>query len=111
MTAVQMKYLLAYAMLEEKERSLTAIAIEFGVNKSTVSRVFSLAIKAGILDKKHKLTCRGCEYVENYRERYEMLSSFLIGLGIAKEYALEDAHNILANCSSYTIDAFLSKGK
>lgn len=111
MTAVQMKYLLAYATLEEQERSLTAIAVEFGVNKSTVSRVFSLAIKEGILDKKLSLTNRGIEYLTNYQKRYDTLCIFLISLGIAKEYAFEDAHNILEKCSAHTIDAFLRKGK
>lgn len=108
MTALQMKYLLSYAELKENERSMTAVAIELGVNKSTVSRVFALAVKEGILDEQHELTPYGKEYMQYFSLNLQKLTRFLSELGFDSDYAKEEAYQMIGACSEETIEALIS---
>lgn len=111
MTALQMKYLLTYLNLRENERSVTSVAIELGVNKSTVSRVFTLAIKEGILDEKHQVTEKGREEVQQFSIKLEKMIELLCNLGIEEKQAIEEAYQMMGACSKATIEAILEKWK
>jgi len=110
-TALQMKYLLAYLNLRENERSVTSVAIETGVNKSTVSRVFTLAIKEGILDERHQVTEKGREKVEQFSMKLREVIELLCNLGIEEKRAIEEAYQMIGACSDGTIQAILEKWK
>ena len=111
MTSLQMKYLLTYKHLQESERSITAVAIELGVNKSTVSRVFALTVKEGILNGKHQLTLYGTECLEQFSMKLEQMTELLCQLGLKEKKPKEQAYQILGACPQDAIEALLSNEK
>lgn len=111
MTSLQMKYLLTYEQLKESERSVTAVAIELGVNKSTVSRVFTLATKEGILNERHQITSYGTQCLQQFSFKLDQVTELLCCLGLENTQAKEEAYQILGACSKDTIEALLSNEK
>lgn len=109
MTAPQMRYLLTYMGLNVSERSITSVAIELSVNKSTVSRVFALAVKEGILDEKHQITAYGKQEIEQFSFKLEKLIGFLCDLGLNRKSAYQEAYQMLGACSEETIQALIKR--
>lgn len=95
--------------LHESERSLTAVAIEFSVNKSTVSRVFAAAIEEGILDDRHVITSYGRKYLNEFRTKVEQMVEYLSSIGLDRKTARNDAFQIMGVCSEDTIQCLIDK--
>lgn len=103
MTATKMKYLMTLVEQPDNKRTISNIALLYGVNKSTVSRVINEFIDSGILDKNYKLTIYGEKFINEYKSKYERLVMWLYKNGIDESIARNDAIEILERCSDSTI--------
>ena len=83
------------------------IARELGVTKPTVSATIRELVDEGfIVDKTIELTEKGQKTAERIMERYQIIYSFLVELGVDKYVAEEDASSIEHYLSDDSIQAF-----
>ena len=101
-----MLYLLALAESikenPEDKPSLSRVADQMGVNRSTVQRAFIDYRKNGILDENYYLTKKGKAYAEPGRQQAERLRKLLNSHGIEKQKVVLDSLAIIKNCSKET---------
>ena len=89
--------------------SVTEIADELGVHRSTVTRALGTYQTMGYLDQNNKPTQIGKEWMDTFTQHQELLVSWLIHNGISRKTAERDALEILVNCSDNVI-SLLCKG-
>lgn len=86
------------------------IARELGVTKPTVSATIRELVDEGFIvvleDKTIELTEKGQKTAERIMERYQIIYSFLVELGVDKYVAEEDASSIEHYLSDDSIQAF-----
>ncbi len=90
-------YLETILMLKEKRGFVRSVDIakELGFSKPSISRAMSLLKENGYItmdeDNFISLTPAGEEVAKQIYERHELLSQWLMRLGVSKETALQDA--------------------
>ena len=104
-------YLETVYLLSKKKANVRSIDVcdEMGVSKPSVSRAVSL-LKAGgylLMDKDGylSLTDVGLEVASKTYERHELLTTFLVSLGVSRECAESDACKIEHHISDESFDA------
>lgn len=113
MTANQMKYLLALIHQPGKKRNQSDVARIFGVNKSTVSRALVEAVKQGILsdgENGYELTGYGKDYVRDYEDCLNSISTWLLSMGADPEDVRNDSYAFMESCSERTLRILQNRG-
>ena len=78
-TKERLVYLLFLYEHKDKGYTLTRIAQEMGISKSTVSRLLNTFYQEGLLQEKGKgdLSCQGCQLARNYQKDINKLADWL----------------------------------
>lgn len=101
-------YLEAILVIQEKKGAVRSIDVAqyMGYSKPSVSRAVALLKNGGYLvmerDGRLNLTEVGLRVAREIYERHQLLTAWLIGLGVAPETATEDACKIEHDISAQT---------
>lgn len=104
MTAEQLKYMIALAEITDGKATAAKVARRFGVNRSTVSRVFAKCIEDGFLTKEYSFTFRGKNFIDSCLEKKNRIFHHMIWKGVPYEDAMHDALEVVCVCQQSTLD-------
>ena len=104
-------YLETIFVLSKKSGSVRSVDVaeHMGYSKPSVSRAVGLLKQGGFVvmeqDGSLHLTDSGREVAEKIYERHSVLSEFLVGLGVDRETALDDACKMEHDISDASLEA------
>ncbi|MEM6421700.1 MAG: manganese-binding transcriptional regulator MntR [Pseudomonadota bacterium] len=102
--------LIADLIDHEGEARAVALAERFGVTAATVNNTIKRLEREGlVVSKPYRaifLTDDGRALAEACRERHQLVSDFLVALGVSREKAEADAEGIEHHVSEATLNAF-----
>lgn len=104
MTSEQLKYMIGLAEIVDGKPTAAKVARRFGVNRSTVSRIFARCVEEGLLTEEFQFTFRGKNFIEGCLEKKKRLMHYMIWKGVPYEDARKDALEILCVCGQSTLD-------
>ena len=110
-------YLETIYVLSKEKGNVRSIDIsrEMGYSKPSVSRAIRVLKKDGFIttdENSHiSLTKSGLEIASNIYERHNVLSEFLMELGVDKDTAIEDACRVEHYISDTTFQAIKNRNK
>ena len=108
-------YLETILILTKDKTNVRSIdVVEYmGFSKPSVSRAIGLLKNGGYVNVDHdgylSLTEEGREIAEKMYERHELISAFLVSLGVPEDIALEDACRIEHHISDASFEAIRRK--
>lgn len=103
-TPEQLKYMIGLAEIVDGKPTAAKVARRFGVNRSTVSRIFARCVEEGLLTEEFQFTFRGKNFIEGCLEKKKRLMHYMIWKGVPYEDARKDALEILCVCGQSTLD-------
>lgn len=76
-TGLQMKCLLLWTGLPEKNRTLTSVAIKMDASRTAARNALNAAVEQGVLDKSYKVTESGEEKIKAWRNQRRLLLNWM----------------------------------